>query len=152
MRFCSCSVVSIHGAYIVSFSVESIVLLHQYFPKYACSAQYGSFLQILYYYYYYYLPMMLVILLFTAALSIISSLADSRVKVRKFSFERFQAPNFHDQKLLYGRQYFTEFSRRGIFETLTTLNSRYHKVSEGFRTCGIYSRVMLLSANTSFKR
>jgi len=29
----SYSVVTIHGAYIVSFSVESIVLLHQYFPK-----------------------------------------------------------------------------------------------------------------------
>jgi len=37
-------VVTIHGAYIVSFSVESIVLLHQYFPKCVCSAQYGCFL------------------------------------------------------------------------------------------------------------
>jgi len=27
----------IHGAYIVSFSVESIVLLHQYFPQYVCA-------------------------------------------------------------------------------------------------------------------
>ena len=26
-----------HGAYIVSFSVESIVLLHQYFPQYVCA-------------------------------------------------------------------------------------------------------------------
>jgi len=29
---------------IVSFSVESIALLHQYFPQYVCSAQYGCFL------------------------------------------------------------------------------------------------------------
>ena len=36
-------VVTIHGVYIVSFSVESIVLLHKYFPKYVCSAQYGCF-------------------------------------------------------------------------------------------------------------
>ena len=33
MQCCSYSVATIHGAYIVSFSVESIVLLHQYFPK-----------------------------------------------------------------------------------------------------------------------
>ena len=31
-------------AYIVSFSIESIVLLHQYFPQYVCSAQYACFL------------------------------------------------------------------------------------------------------------
>ena len=31
MQCCSYSVVSIHGAYIVSFSVESIVLLHYYY-------------------------------------------------------------------------------------------------------------------------
>ena len=35
---------TIHGAYIVSSSVESIVLLLQYFPNYVCSAQYGCFL------------------------------------------------------------------------------------------------------------
>jgi len=34
---------TIHGAYIVSFSVEYIVLLHLYFPKYVYSAQYGCF-------------------------------------------------------------------------------------------------------------
>ena len=44
IQCCSYSVVTIHGAYIVSSSVESIVLLHQYFPKYVCSAQYGCFL------------------------------------------------------------------------------------------------------------
>jgi len=33
--------------YIVSSSVESIVLLHKYFPKYVCSAQYGCFLEFL---------------------------------------------------------------------------------------------------------
>jgi len=38
------SVAAVHGAYIVSFNVESIVLLHQYFPQYVCSAQYGCFL------------------------------------------------------------------------------------------------------------
>jgi len=30
--------------FMLSFSVESIVFLHQYFPKYVCSAQYGCFL------------------------------------------------------------------------------------------------------------
>ena len=44
IQCCSYSVVTIHGAYIVSFSVESIVFLHYYFPKYVCSAQYGCFL------------------------------------------------------------------------------------------------------------
>jgi len=44
IQFCSYSVVTIHGAYIVIFSVESVVLLHYYFPKHVCS----------YYYYYYY--------------------------------------------------------------------------------------------------
>ena len=37
IQCCSYSVVTIHGAYIVSFSVESIVLLHQYFPKFVCA-------------------------------------------------------------------------------------------------------------------
>ena len=44
IQCCSYSVVTIHGAYIVSFIVESIVLLHYYFPKYVCSAKYGCFL------------------------------------------------------------------------------------------------------------
>ena len=42
-KCCSYSVVTIHGAYIVSFSVESIEFLHKYFMKYVCSAQYGCF-------------------------------------------------------------------------------------------------------------
>jgi len=33
IQCCSYSVVTIHGAYIISFSAESIVLLHKYFPK-----------------------------------------------------------------------------------------------------------------------
>ena len=44
---CSCSVVTIHDAYIVTFSVESIVILHYYFPKYVCSVHYGCFLEFL---------------------------------------------------------------------------------------------------------
>ena len=43
----SYSVVTIHGAYIISSSVESIVLLHKYFPQYLCSAQYDCFLEFL---------------------------------------------------------------------------------------------------------
>jgi len=39
--------VTIHGAYIISSSVESIVLLNKYFPNYVCSAQYGCFLEFL---------------------------------------------------------------------------------------------------------
>jgi len=39
--------VIIHGAYIVSFNVESIVILRKYFLKYECSAQYGCFLYFL---------------------------------------------------------------------------------------------------------
>ena len=37
IQCCNCSVVTIHGAYIISSSVESIVLLHQYFPQYMCA-------------------------------------------------------------------------------------------------------------------
>ena len=44
IQCCSYSVVTIHGAYIVCSSIESVVLLHQYFPQYVCSAQYGCFL------------------------------------------------------------------------------------------------------------
>ena len=37
IQCCNYSVVTIHGAYIVSFSVQSIVHLHQYFPQYLCA-------------------------------------------------------------------------------------------------------------------
>ena len=37
IQCCNYSVVTIHGAYIVSFSVQSIVLLHQYFPQFVCA-------------------------------------------------------------------------------------------------------------------
>ena len=37
-QYCSYSIVTIHGAYIISSSVKSILLLHKYFPKYVCSA------------------------------------------------------------------------------------------------------------------
>ena len=47
--FCACAITfrtssTIHGAYTVSFSVESIVFLHLYLTKYVRSAQYGCFL------------------------------------------------------------------------------------------------------------
>jgi hypothetical protein len=35
---------SSHDAYNAIYSVKSVVLLHQYFPKYMCSVQYGCFL------------------------------------------------------------------------------------------------------------
>ena len=38
------SFINIHGAYIISFSFEYIVLLRYYVPQYVCSAQYGYFL------------------------------------------------------------------------------------------------------------
>jgi hypothetical protein len=37
-------VITVYGAHITSSCVGSNVLLHQHFPKYVCSAQYGSFL------------------------------------------------------------------------------------------------------------
>ena len=44
MQCCSCSVVTVHGAYNAICNVKSIALLHQYFPQCVCSAQYGCFL------------------------------------------------------------------------------------------------------------
>ena len=41
---CSYSVVTVHGAYNAVCNVKSFVRLHQYFPQYMCSAQYGCFL------------------------------------------------------------------------------------------------------------
>jgi hypothetical protein len=38
------TVATVYGAHITSSCVGSNVLLHQHFPKYVCSAQYGSFL------------------------------------------------------------------------------------------------------------
>jgi hypothetical protein len=44
MQCCSYSVATVYGAHITSSFVDSNVLLHQHFPKYVRSAQYGSFL------------------------------------------------------------------------------------------------------------
>jgi hypothetical protein len=44
IQCCSYSVATIHGAYNAIYIVKSIVLLHQYFPQYLCSAKYGCFL------------------------------------------------------------------------------------------------------------
>jgi hypothetical protein len=41
------TVATVYGAHITSCCVGSNVLLHQNFPKYVCSAQYGSFLYFL---------------------------------------------------------------------------------------------------------
>ena len=50
---CSYCVVTLHGVYSAICNVKSIALLHQHFPQYVCSAQYGCFLYYYYYYYYY---------------------------------------------------------------------------------------------------
>jgi len=44
IQFCSCSVAIIYATCNVTCHVECFVLLYQYFPPYARSAQYGCFL------------------------------------------------------------------------------------------------------------
>jgi ABC-type phosphate transport system permease subunit len=44
IQCCSYYVVTVRGAYNAIYYIISIALLHQHFPQYACSAQYGCFL------------------------------------------------------------------------------------------------------------
>ena len=48
---------------VISFSVESIVLLHKFFPKYVCSAEYGCFLEFLDFMFSWYFAHVLLLLL-----------------------------------------------------------------------------------------